>query len=702
MDTSLVISPLIPIGFIVFLAISFMLVSAFGQWRGLRSFIFRMIAGFLLCGALLNPQKLIEEKEALPDIALVLMDSSQSMELGSRAQDSAFIQQALSDTLSLSENLQTIILPIPAANNGTNLMQALIDGLSQYPSDRIAGVFAITDGQATDIPQNIDTILPKGVPFHALIVGDKKARDRRLVVLETPRYGLVGEDANFKIRIEDIGHEGERARLQIKVNGVVMVQFDAIIGDDIPVPLSIEKRGVNSIEIRAAKVDGEISTINNMFVSQISGVRDRLRVLLITGEPHMGGRAWRNLLKSDPSVDLVQFTILTNPGKKNPRARPKELSLIRFPDRELFEDKLEEFDLVIFDHFKRRTVTAGGRARPMLNPVYIANIAQYVENGGALLVATGPAFSGDQSLAKSPLISVLPARPTGDLNTGAFRPRLNEKGSRHPITSIFSDQAGNGSDRWGKWYRTIDAEIIGGDVIMTHDDLSPLLVIDKIEKGRSAVLLSDQAWLWSRGHDGGGPYNELFRRLSHWLMGEPDLEADRLLARIDKEQMSIDHFSMDDDPKNVTILRPDGSEETLALKRISTGHYGANISAYQEGAYSLKSGDLNTIAAAHALNPAEFKNVLPTADIVQPLVNANQGFAYWTGAPLASVRAAQSVLPTIVKARKPKASTASNAMLKANQQSALINSTRIPFGPTWLYFLLIFIALLGAWWRESR
>ncbi|PHR54665.1 MAG: hypothetical protein COA43_16285 [Robiginitomaculum sp.] len=692
MKTSIIFDPLLPIWMIITITALIVIASTFGEWRGLKSFVLRTIAAFILCGALLNPQSLLEERMTLPDIALVITDISPSMEIGARQTQAQHAQDAVVEKLGALANLETVTLRVEPGQDGTRLIQTMIDGLGQLPAGRIAGVIAITDGRVHDMPKAVDNLLPDNVPFHSLIIGKKDARDRRLDALLTPKFGLVGEQVMFEIMVDDPGHEGERAGLEIRLNGVVQARFNATIGNRMSIPLKIEKRGLNTVEIRTAIAPDELTPFNNTFVSEISGVRDRLRVLLITGEPHMGGRAWRNLLKSDPSVDLVQFTILTNPGEKKVSADTKELSLIQFPERELFEEKLGEFDLVIFDHFRRRSLNVRGRKRPMLKPYYIANIAEYVERGGALLVATGPAFASEESLARSPLIAVLPARPTGELNLGPFRPKLNEKGKRHPITSVFDGEV---SARWGRWYRTIDVELIGGDALMQDDNGNPLLVIDKVKKGRTAMLLSDQAWLWAKGHDGGGPYNELLRRVAHWLMGEPDLESDRLTARIEDEILTIEEFSLNDAEKNVKILKPDGTIQTLALKRIGAGHYRASMPTKDQGAYSISSGDLTAIAAVGALNPQEFKYTIATDTLLAPLVTISGGKSVWVGD--------NTNLPSFRKMKAgTKTANKNYAGLISNEQYNITSSRRTPIGPTWLYFLLILLAMLGAWRFESR
>ncbi|HHL43310.1 MAG TPA: hypothetical protein ENJ42_06830 [Hellea balneolensis] len=692
MKSSIAFDPLIPVWAIIALTVLAIVLTFFGEWKGLKSAIFRAVAIFTLTGALLNPQKLLEERTPLPDIALVVVDNSESMNLKGRTQARNQALQTLSTKLQDLDNLETITIEAAPSPDGTMLMAAINEGLGQIPTDRLAGVIAITDGRIHDLPKNAGNPVGNTAPLHAIIIGDQNARDRRLQALILPKFGLVSEKANFVIRIDDPGHEGERANLQIKLNGEIVTSFPAIIGDKLTIPLKIEKRSTNTVEFLVETADGELTTLNNFLVAEVSGIRDRLRVLLITGEPHRGGRAWRNLLKSDPSVDLVQFTILTNPGEKTPAARTNELSLIEFPTAELFEEKLPEFDLIIFDQFRRRTMFGRRSSRPMINPVYFANVARYVEDGGALLVATGPAFAGEQSLARSPLIAVLPARPTGKIDTESFKPSLSDKGKRHPITAIFD---GETATRWGQWHRTIKAKAIGGHVLMQNESEDPLLVVDKIGKGRVALLLSDQAWLWAKGHDGGGPYNEIFKRLAHWLMGEPDLEADRLNAKISGGILTVEQKTLEDKPQPINIIKPNGETVKLSLKRVKAGQFQGAIKVEQTGAYRISGGDLSVVAAAGALNPIEYEQILPTAAIIAPLVEQ-------TGGHIFNSTDGQS-LPAFRKVKSGKsAGSETFAGLIDNQAFDVTASKRTPFGPGYIYFLIALIALLVAWRVEGR
>ena len=684
--------PLLSIGWIIALGI-LMFIAALAAGIGrLRSYFLRLLAGLFIVLALVNPQTVIEDREPLQDAVLVIKDESESMQLGGREDASNKAYTSLLEQLKADPTLEVNTAIIRPDSDGTRLTSSLIDGLGNMPANRLAGVIAITDGQIHDLPANPEGLLPEGVPFHSVIIGEENARDRRISAIVAPRYGLVGEQAEFELRVDDPGHNGERAQIEIKLNGVTKARFPATIGNRISIPIEIERRGSNTVELTVKPVDGELTLNNNVFVAEISGIRDRMRVLLVTGEPHNGGRSWRNLLKSDPAVDLVQFTILTNPRVKNTNARQSELSLIAFPTRQLFEEKLTEFDLIIFDHFKRRfQPSRSGRSTPILSPYYLQNVSQYVEDGGALLVATGPAFAADESIYRSPLAAVLPSRPTGETTNEAFKPELNAKGRRHPITASFS---GKDDKTWGKWFRIIDNKPISGNVLMEGPDAAPLLVIDKIGKGRVAMLMSDQAWLWSKGFDGGGPYSEMFRRTAHWLMGEPDLDAEKLTATTENGLLAIERRTLEDKNQKVTVKKPDGTSERVTLSKTADGIYRGSVKSAGQGAYRLESGDVSTITAIGTLNPKEYAQLQPTTDILSSLSSNTGGSQHPIGLSGKS--------PEIRRVKAGRKLSNPNALsLVAHEDYTVRASKRSPLAPGWLFFILALLCLMGAWRREG-
>ena len=273
----------------------------------------------------------------------------------------------------------------------TVLITELRHALAELPSDQIAGIVALSDGQIHDPSSEI--ALP--APFHGFITGLKNAVDRRIVVKNAPAYAIVGEPVTLTIRISDEGaitSPSSSAAIQVSIDGDTPQEFRLPVGEDVDIRLTLPHGGANIFEFFAEALPQEPVLQNNRALISVNGIRDRLRVLLVSGEPHPGTRTGVICSKSDSSVDLVHFTILRPPGKQD-GVPVDELSLIAFPTRELFLEKIDDFDLIIFDRYKRRGILPNS---------YLENIAQYVEKGGAVLVAAGSDFASANSLYRSP------------------------------------------------------------------------------------------------------------------------------------------------------------------------------------------------------------------------------------------------------------------------------------------------------------
>lgn len=692
--SSIGFDPLLPWVWVAVLTGLAVVAALYAGLTRLRSDFQRLLAALFLGLALSGPQIVSEDRRSLPDTIVLLKDASESMALGQRTQTANASEIALRDALAADGPVDIVTVPIPADPDGTRLARSLADALGSVPSGRLGGVIALTDGQSHDVNDATPQLLPEGVPFHALIIGDPEARDRRISAITAPKFGVVGELADFELRVDDPGFEGERAQIEVRLNGERKARFPITIGQTVSVPLEIERRGRNTVEMSVVPVEtGELTLNNNLFIAEVSGIRDRMRVLLITGEPHIGGRSWRNLLKSDPAIDLVQFTILTQPRVKNPNASERELSLIQFPRRQLFEERLSEFDLIIFDQYKRRDIPqANGMRTPTIPMRYFSNIASYVEDGGALLLAAGPAFPTEDSLYLTPLVSVLPTRPTGETLTQAFRPELNDKGRLHPITESF---AGRDDQSWGPWYRAIGNDPLAGNVLMEGPDGTPLFIIDRVGDGRVAMLMSDQAWLWAKGYEGGGPYREMFRRTAHWLLGEPDLDAETLTARAENGQLIVERRTLDIAPDTAQVILPNGAIVTVPMTPVGDGYYSGTMPLGGLGAYRLDHGELSTIAAVGMLNPIEYSELLPTTEGLTPLADA-------TGGAVRGVGLSADAIPAIRRVRSGALSGNGWIGIKDNQAYTVTRSKRDPLAPPLAFFLAFFVALAWGWWREAK
>ncbi|MGJ8603137.1 MAG: glutamine amidotransferase [Marivita sp.] len=678
MTGSIVFDPLLPWIFIAVLAALATIGIALALVRGLQGWALRALAALVVLAALAQPSYQIEDRAPLSDIVLIVEDQSASQSLGDRLGDTTNAAVALAAQLNARDNteIRRIVVGDGDGDTGTLLMSAVSDALAEEPRGRIAGIFLLSDGRVHDLERTPD--LP--APLHLLLTGKQTDWDRRLIVQNAPAFAILGEPVTLTLRVEDEGAAPQETStvIDISVDGQEPRRFDMPIGQDIELPITLPHGGLNVIQFTVPTAVDELTDRNNTALVQINGVRDRLRVLLVSGEPHAGGRTWRNLLKSDSSVDLVHFTILRPPEKQD-GVPVTELSLIAFPTRELFLEKIEDFDLIIFDRYKRRGI---------LPAIYLDNVRNYVEQGGAVLVAAGPDFASADSIYRSPLADIIPAEPTARVMERGYSPTITDLGDRHPVTSGLA-----GEDTWGRWMRQIEVEPISGDVVMTGIDDKPLLVLDRVGEGRVALLASDHAWLWSRGFEGGGPQLDLLRRLAHWMMKEPELEEEALWAEPTGQTMRIIRRTLDETVGTVTVTRPDGTEDAVTLEEVTPGRFEALYTGPEIGLYRLAEGDQDTVVGLGPAAPREFEQTIASGDALEPAVDSTRG----------GVRRLEDGVPSIraVGEGRP---AAGRGWLGITPREAFetLDVTQTPMLPGWLVLLLASGLILGAWLREGR
>ncbi len=581
-----------------------------------RGAIVRALALALIVLALANPSLTREDRDPLSSVAVVVIDKSPSQNFGDRARQTAEARAAIVSRLSRIPGLDVRVIEAGQSDgetDGTRLFAALDSALADVPSDRIAGAIMITDGRVHDVPADAGA-LGFAAPVHALITGSKDERDRRVALIAAPRFGIVGQSQTITYRVEDQGADQKTAQVTVRRDGDVIETLTVAIGRPQQADIPIPHAGANIVEIEAAPLPDELTTVNNRAVVSIDGVREKLRVLLVSGEPNAGERTWRNLLKSDASVDLVHFTILRPPEKQD--GTPiNELSLIAFPTRELFQQKIGEFQLIIFDRYAHQGV---------LPIMYFDNITRYVRDGGAVLVAAGPDYASPASIWRTPLDAILPAEPSGNVTERGFHARLTELGKRHPVTR---DLEGSDSDppHWSRWFRLVDTRNGTGTAVMQGPDHKPLLVLSREGEGRVALLLSDQLWLWARGFESGGPHLDLLRRLSHWLMKEPDLEEEALRLMASGHELLVRRQTMAEEVADVTLTSPSGATRTLKLAPAEPGVWQGSVPANELGLWRATDGKLNALVSIGPANPREFAEVTSTTDVLQPIAAATGG-----------------------------------------------------------------------------
>jgi hypothetical protein len=570
-------------------------------------------------------------------------------------------------------------------------MEALSRALAEEPRSRIAGAIVVTDGQIHDADIKAD--IP--APLNVLLTGKQADWDRRLHITKAPAFGIIGEQTAIGLRIDEQGsipqaELGRAVSIDISIDGGPVQTYEIPVNQNMELPLQLTHAGQNVVQFTIPTTRGELTERNNTAAVQINGVRDRLRVLLVSGEPYAGERTWRNLLKSDSAVDLVHFTILRPPDKED-GVPVNELSLIAFPTRELFVEKINEFDLIIFDRYPQRGI---------LPSEYLDNIRDYVLGGGAVLVAAGPDFASVESLYYSGLGEVLPASPTTRVIEGPFLPQISEIGARHPVTQgleQLSRQARPSIDKsgppWGRWLRYVEVDQPKGEVVMEGPDKRPLLILNREGEGRVALLASDQAWLWSRGFEGGGPQQELLRRLAHWLMKEPQLEEEALMADVNGSDVTVTRRTMTDRPHSVTVTAPDGNTTSLTLPKVQPGLYRSTMKVPEMGLYRLKEGDLERVFVVGPSAPREFENAVATAELLGPIAAATNGGVLRLEAGVPSIRQVREGRPAFGRGWLG---------ITPREAYRTIDLRLTPIMPAWAVLAAILALMLSAWIAEGR
>ncbi|WP_417435827.1 hypothetical protein [Hoeflea sp.] len=685
---SLAFDPFLPLPIILAIALVALLLVGWAIAKRMRGAALRALALAALVLALANPVANFEDREPVTSVVAIVVDRSPSQMSADRTARTDAALKALTERLARYPAFEARVIEAvtdpDAQSPSTRLFEALASGIRDVPSSRLAGAVMITDGQIHDVPGSLSA-LGLDAPLHGLIVGDENEIDRRVDVVRSPRFGIVGEDQEIVYRVNEDGAAASGpVDVTVRINGERTLTETVTTGEEASFYLKLPRGGENIIEFSVGELDGEVTTTNNHTVTLIEGIRENLRVLLVSGAPHAGERAWRNLLKSDASVDLVHFTILRPPEKQD--GTPiSELSLIAFPTRELFVEKVDEFDLIIFDRYQNRGV---------LPVLYYDYIARYVEDGGALLVAAGPEFSGIQSLAETPLAPALPAAPTGAVTDAGYYPRLSDNGRRHPVTRSLPGGSSEPPE-WGRWFRTVGVGNTTGDVVMRGADEQPLLILNRYGEGRVAMLLSDHGWLWARGFEGGGPHVALYRRIAHWLMKEPSLEEEALRATANGRTLVVERQTMSDTTDPVSVTLPSGETREITLSPAGEGLFRSELVLDQPGLVEVTSGDLRALAHVGAVDAPEFRATVSTTDMINPISTESGGLTV-------RVNADASNLPQILPTRSSRIDAGERMGLRASNESVLKGVRSVPLFGGFLGLALMILALGATWFREGR
>lgn len=630
--------PILPIILILILLVILLFITFFTIFNRIQGGIYRILIFVIFFFLLIQPSLKIEKRKLENSILTFVIDDSLSQQVSGRSKniDTIYknmlrqinnkynqfdileirindkkitkrfgnINGILSNTLSIEEKKSE-------SKYSTRLLKIFYEEINKYPTKKISTAFFLTDGQIHDLKESsiVDKI---DIPIYYILPNVKNLNDQKLEVTYAPDYAYVGESVKIKVVANDYT-ENKKGYLKLDIfdpeQNLKEINLEKNVEETIN--FKINKIGENIFYLRIKPNSDDLSNSNNFKIVKINAIRKRLRVLLVSGEPYMGTRVWRNFLKSDPTVELVHMTVL-RPPEKNDNTKISELSLIPFPVKELFEEKLKNFNLIIFDNF---------RGRNILTPLYYENLIGFVEKGGAILEITGPSYNSRNSLFRTQVGKILPGAPTGKSLRGEFKPELTELGKKHPITkSIFKNLK-----NYGSWYEMNDVLIDNKETSVLLKGLKdkPLLSIKKIDKGRISQIYSHNIWIWKNNILNPGPYRELIKNLAHWLMKEPELEEDELKVSIKGKKVFIKKtIFKENDIKNssVFIYGPQNNKEKLILNKKSENTFSNTYEIKKEGIYLVMDNSQVQLVETNNYSIHELENL----DINYDFLDATQ------------------------------------------------------------------------------
>jgi len=671
MNKILEISPLIPQIYLILLLIVIVNLFIIAWRKNLPDLYIRGFFFILFAILFLNPVTISEVRKPLPGKLLVVFDQSPSNKIADREEVS---NKVFSDIKSSFKDIKLIRVNAgrdftSKKNQNTSLFTALEHRLRTIPQKDILGTVIITDGQIGDVPDNVKT-LKNIAPINVILTGRKNEFDYEVKITQAPSYSLLNKSFDIKIKLNvKGGYIKKTKKLHIFKNGKEIALYNIKPNIENKYSFKVSQSGKNIFEFSIDKEKGELTAINNKAIAVVNGVRDRLKVLLISGVPHMGERSWRNLLKSDPAIDLVHFTILRSPMSFNP-VPANEMSLIMFPVKELFENKINDFDLIIFDKYMHYN---------LLQQRYFDNISNFVKNGGALFMAMGSDGS-EQKIFNTELGEILPVALKNNKSPVLLRsyiPQLTKEGKQSPVTAdIYINYK-----KPGKWFSQTEVFKTHGEVLINGVDNNPLLVLDKVGKGRVAVLTSDNIWLWAKGIGRAGPYKELLRNVSHWLMKEPELEKGYIKTKVKDNIITVLKREYSQTDNNLEMITPSGSVKNLNFKDNKDGWLSSKIIAREQGTYRFINGNNKAFAIIGNGGGVELSNIYSTDKKLKKIVRKTKGNLIW--------------------ANSKKHITANNIKLKRSKAYNIVSLDSRNLIPSGLALFFILIGFFYVWRKES-
>ncbi len=687
----MVFDPILQIKYIFIFSIFFILSLVICHYYKIKHLYLRTLSFLVFLVFILNPQINKKNAEYHKDIVIVVSDMTQSIIETRKAKEVELISKDLSRQLKEIGNIEQINIKLEnykkielsnAKEIETSLFREVNNVINNLNIERLSGIIIITDGQIHDF-HNYNKLLSK-TPIHYILVGNKNEKDRILKTTNIPKYAVLGKKYEIFVNIKD-NTEKKNLKTDFYLNEQLIDTKYLFPNKNYEIPLPTLSIGKNILEIRTEETDIEISKLNNYQIHEINGIQDKLKVMLISGEPNMGLRNLRNILNSDPNIELLHFTILRPPTKRD-LTPVKELSLIPFPTQELFDADISKFNLIIFDQYGLQGI---------LPPKYLDNISKFVVSGGALLDIVGRKYLTKDSLINSPIKQILPTIPLKNISNKRFRPELTKVGKRHPITNKLKNNYKEKS--WGEWTNYTRSQLNSGKALL-HYENDPLLALDNVGKGRVVQILSSDSWIWQKSLNDKGPLIELIRNIIQWLLKNPKLEENFINLNKDNNLIKIKLNSISSGDINAKIVTP--SKEALKLKLIDKGNgiFEGEFKSLERGKFQITWKDKTKYFIINDMNNKEVEEITATDYKIKSYTEKNNTFTknfniFWK----------DRSTPKILRIYNNKILGGKNwiGVVEKNVPKISENSKQKLLNWYIIFMLLIFLIFIS-WYKEGR
>ena len=615
----MVFDPILQIKYIFIFSIFFILSIIICYFYKIKYIYIRALTFLAFLVFILNPQINKKHVEHHKDIVIVVSDLTQSIIETRKAKEVESIRKDISSQLKEIGNIEQINIKLNnnkkiEQNNAnkieTSLFKEVNKVINSLNIERLSGIIIITDGQIHDF-HNYNKLLSK-TPIHYILVGNKKEKDRILKTTNVPKFAVLGKKYEISINIKD-NTEKKNLKTDFYLNEQLVSTKYLSQNKTYKILLPELSIGKNILEIKTEESNIEISKLNNYQTHEIVGIQDKLKVMLISGEPNMGLRNLRNILNSDPNIELLHFTILRPPTKRD-LTPVKELSLIPFPTQELFAADISKFNLIIFDQYGLQGI---------LPPKYLDNISKFVLSGGALLDIVGKKHLTKDSLINSPIKQILPTIPLENISNKMFKPELTKVGKLHPITNKLKN---NYQEKpWGEWTNYTRSQLTSGKVLLHHKS-DPLLAVDYVGKGRVVQILSSDSWVWQKSLDNKGPLIELIRNIIQWLLKNPKLEENFINLNTENNIIKIKLNSISSGDISAKIVTPSKEAIKLKLKDTGNGIFEGEFTSLERGKFQIIWKDKTKYFIIDDMNNKEVKEITSTDYKIKSFVEKNNTF----------------------------------------------------------------------------